>query len=422
MMVGPNNPRNSQLELKDHFEYLKFDATNNDTNDLFVETLHIDATLQTAFNDSVSANTTSYSNEICRLLSFNSISTIGIETVGMPVPYTGIRKLESKNLSPGTHYQKGKWMVLCLVALVAIAAAQYGHDHGHHAYSSQHISRHDGPAHPVSIHDHGHGHGHEHSHGYHHVDYYAHPKYDFEYKVSDPHTGDHKSQHESRDGDHVTGYYSLHEPDGSERHVDYHSDKHSGFHATVKHSTHHIVPYHHHHVIYFATLVAAAAAQFGFDHDHGHHGHGHAYSSQHISHYGGHHHGMGEHGHGHVHGHGHHGHGHGHHGHGHAYSSQHITHHGGHHHHGTEDHGHGHHDYHTHPKYEFDYKVSDPHTGDHKSQHETRDGDHVTGYYSLKQPDGSERTVHYHGDHHSGFHATVKYGTHHLVPHHHHHH
>ncbi|KAM3962384.1 uncharacterized protein ACR2FA_003627 [Aphomia sociella] len=134
-------------------------------------------------------------------------------------------------------------VVLCLIAVVSAVAAQYGHGHGH-AYSSQHISRHDGPAHVVHVHGHDHGHG----HGHHdHVDYYAYPKYDFEYKVSDPHTGDHKSQHESRDGDHVTGYYSLHEPDGSERIVHYHGDKHSGFHATVKHATHHIIPHHHHH-------------------------------------------------------------------------------------------------------------------------------------------------------------------------------
>ncbi|KAI8429076.1 hypothetical protein MSG28_007642 [Choristoneura fumiferana] len=127
--------------------------------------------------------------------------------------------------------------VLCLATLFAAAAA-YGH-----GFSSQHISRHDGPAHVVPIH----GHGHEHGHGHDHVDYYAYPKYEFAYKVDDPHTGDHKSQHEHRDGDVVKGYYSLHQPDGSVRDVHYHGDKHSGFHADVKHSTHHIVPEHHHH-------------------------------------------------------------------------------------------------------------------------------------------------------------------------------
>ncbi|KAI5645269.1 insect cuticle protein domain-containing protein [Phthorimaea operculella] len=134
---------------------------------------------------------------------------------------------------------------LCLAALVATVAAQYGH-HGHgHGFSSQFIHRHDGPAHPVSVHGHdGHGYGHGHGHA---VDYYAHPKYDFGYKVEDHHTGDIKSQHESRDGDVVKGYYALHQPDGSVRHVDYHGDHHTGFHADVKHSTHHIVPHHYHH-------------------------------------------------------------------------------------------------------------------------------------------------------------------------------
>ncbi|CAG4977169.1 unnamed protein product [Colias eurytheme] len=99
------------------------------------------------------------------------------------------------------------------------------------------------------------------------------------------------------------------------------------------------------------------------------------------------------------------------HGYGEAHSSQHFIKHDGH---PEVVHGHhGHHDYHTHPHYQFDYKVEDHHTGDIKSQHEDRDGDVVKGVYSLHQPDGSERTVHYHGDHHTGFHADVKFGTHH---------
>ncbi|XP_060800982.1 cuticle protein 19-like [Amyelois transitella] len=114
--------------------------------------------------------------------------------------------------------------VLCIAALVAVVSAQYGHGGHGHGFSSQHISKHDGPAEVVHVHGHD-GHGHDHGHA---IDYYTYPKYEFEYKVSDPHTGDHKSQHEIRDGDHVKGYYSLHEPDGSERVVHYHGDKHSG--------------------------------------------------------------------------------------------------------------------------------------------------------------------------------------------------
>ncbi|XP_050342391.1 uncharacterized protein LOC126768406 [Nymphalis io] len=218
--------------------------------------------------------------------------------------------------------------VFCLAALIAAVVA---HEHGH-AYSSQHISRHDGKPEIVHV-----GHGHD--------DFQAYPKYDFAYKVEDHHTGDIKSQHESRDGDVVKGYYALHQPDGSEREVHYHGDKHTGFHADVKFGTHHII------------LCIAAIATVALAHGHV------AYSSQHISRHDGHPHVV------HVHGHG---------------------------------HGHGHVDYHAHPKYHFEYKVHDKHTGDIKSQHESRNGDVVKGYYSLHQPDGSVRTVHYHGDHHTG--------------------
>ncbi|KAJ8918328.1 hypothetical protein NQ315_008021 [Exocentrus adspersus] len=65
------------------------------------------------------------------------------------------------------------------------------------------------------------------------VDYYAPPKYSFKYGVNDYHTGDIKSQQESRDGDYVKGQYSLVEPDGSIRTVEYTADKHTGFNAVV---------------------------------------------------------------------------------------------------------------------------------------------------------------------------------------------
>ncbi|XP_028140891.1 cuticle protein 8-like [Diabrotica virgifera virgifera] len=79
----------------------------------------------------------------------------------------------------------------------------------------------------------------EHSQGLHkeeHIDYYAPAKYSFKYGVNDYHTGDIKSQHESRDGDTVKGQYTLVEPDGSIRTVDYTADKHSGFNAVVRKS------------------------------------------------------------------------------------------------------------------------------------------------------------------------------------------
>ncbi|KAL1461000.1 hypothetical protein WDU94_012933, partial [Cyamophila willieti] len=59
-------------------------------------------------------------------------------------------------------------------------------------------------------------------------------------------------------------------------------------------------------------------------------------------------------------------------------------------------------------KYEFAYEVNDPHSGDIKSQHESRDGDVVQGYYSLVEADGSKRVVEYTADEHNGFNAVVK--------------
>ncbi|CAG9560602.1 unnamed protein product [Danaus chrysippus] len=64
----------------------------------------------------------------------------------------------------------------------------------------------------------------------------SHPQYDYSYSVHDGHTGDNKSQHESRDGDAVHGEYSLVEADGSVRTVQYSADDHSGFNAVVSHS------------------------------------------------------------------------------------------------------------------------------------------------------------------------------------------
>ncbi|XP_063830908.1 cuticle protein-like [Ostrinia nubilalis] len=66
------------------------------------------------------------------------------------------------------------------------------------------------------------------------ADYYAYPRYAFEYAVKDPHTGDNKAQWEKRDGDVVKGAYSLVEPDGSLRVVEYWADDKSGFNAVVK--------------------------------------------------------------------------------------------------------------------------------------------------------------------------------------------
>ncbi|XP_014249918.1 cuticle protein 21-like [Cimex lectularius] len=59
------------------------------------------------------------------------------------------------------------------------------------------------------------------------------PRYNFEYQVQDPTTGDFKSQRESRDGDVVQGSYSLLEADGTTRVVEYTADSVNGFNAVV---------------------------------------------------------------------------------------------------------------------------------------------------------------------------------------------
>lgn len=64
-----------------------------------------------------------------------------------------------------------------------------------------------------------------------HADAPAH--YDFSYSVHDEHTGDIKSQHESRNGDAVSGRYELIDSDGHKRIVEYTADEHNGFNAIV---------------------------------------------------------------------------------------------------------------------------------------------------------------------------------------------
>ncbi|KAE8573284.1 cuticle protein 19-like [Halyomorpha halys] len=84
-------------------------------------------------------------------------------------------------------------------------------------------------------------------HEEHYVDYYAPPHYKFDYSVHDPHTHDVKKQEETREGDVVKGYYSLHEPDGTERIVHYTADKKNGFNAVVERKGHAVHPQHYGH-------------------------------------------------------------------------------------------------------------------------------------------------------------------------------
>nr|XP_018900393.1 PREDICTED: uncharacterized protein LOC109032617 [Bemisia tabaci] len=64
------------------------------------------------------------------------------------------------------------------------------------------------------------------------------PNYKYHYFVNDPQTKDVKSQWELRDGDSVNGAYSLVEPDGALRIVEYTADPENGFRAMVKRITH----------------------------------------------------------------------------------------------------------------------------------------------------------------------------------------
>ena len=66
------------------------------------------------------------------------------------------------------------------------------------------------------------------------VEYDANPHYSYTYSVNDASTGDNKAQSETRDGDVVTGQYSLIEADGTRRVVDYTADPINGFNAVVR--------------------------------------------------------------------------------------------------------------------------------------------------------------------------------------------
>nr|AYA49961.1 cuticular protein 70 [Leptinotarsa decemlineata] len=60
------------------------------------------------------------------------------------------------------------------------------------------------------------------------------PQYSYAYDVQDALTGDSKAHLESRNGDIVKGQYSLNDPDGTRRIVDYTADPVNGFRAVVR--------------------------------------------------------------------------------------------------------------------------------------------------------------------------------------------
>lgn len=82
--------------------------------------------------------------------------------------------------------------------------------------------------------------------------------------MNDPSTGDNKGQWETRDGDVVRGAYSLVEPDGNVRLVEYTADSVHGFNAVVKRTgpnVHSVAP------IVHAPIAHAPIAHAAIAHD-----------------------------------------------------------------------------------------------------------------------------------------------------------
>lgn len=65
-------------------------------------------------------------------------------------------------------------------------------------------------------------------------EYDPNPQYSYGYDVQDALTGDFKNKVETRNGDVVQGSYSLIEPDGNRRIVEYTADPINGFNAVVR--------------------------------------------------------------------------------------------------------------------------------------------------------------------------------------------
>ncbi|TKX27857.1 cuticular protein RR-2 [Spodoptera litura] len=158
-----------------------------------------------------------------------------------PVHYSSAAAVSSQNIV--RHDQPAQHVAYHAAPAVAYhaapAAVAYHAAPAHYssaaAVSSQNIVRHDQPAKHVAV---------AAPAVAYHAAPTAHPKYEYNYSVADSHTGDNKSQQESRDGDVVKGSYSFHEADGSVRTVEYSADDHSGFNAVVHNSAPTAAPVH----------------------------------------------------------------------------------------------------------------------------------------------------------------------------------
>nr|CAD7203678.1 unnamed protein product [Timema douglasi] len=179
------------------------------------------------------------------------------------------------------------------------------------------------------------------------TDFDPHPQYSYAYDIQDALTGDSKSQHESRDGDVVQGSYSLVEPDGTRRIVDYTADPVNGFNAVVhKEGAAVHAPVAVAHAAPALSYAARSALAYGA-------APALSYAARPALAYG---------------------------------AAPALS-------------------YAAVPGYAYD--IQDALTGDSKSQHESRDGDVVQGSYSLVEPDGTRRIVDYTADPVNGFNAVV---------------
>ncbi|XP_070493042.1 cuticle protein 19-like [Chironomus tepperi] len=129
-----------------------------------------------------------------------------------------------------------KLLVVFVAFLAVVAALPHELSHGYKVQVKHDL--HHYPVHQPLVHEP------EYYHKHHDEDFHAYPKYKFEYGVKDPHTGDHKSQWEIRDGDVVKGEYTLDEADGTKRIVSYEANDKTGFNAVVKKIGHAVHPEH----------------------------------------------------------------------------------------------------------------------------------------------------------------------------------
>lgn len=81
---------------------------------------------------------------------------------------------------------------------------------------------------------HGQGHEHHHHHDHHHHHQETQESYSFGYDINDSETGDSKRHYEKLENGVVQGTYSLVDPDGTVRTVDYTADAVHGFNAVVR--------------------------------------------------------------------------------------------------------------------------------------------------------------------------------------------